>query len=106
MAVVADPFFGIVFNANVLVLFGVHEDLFAALFVFEAEFVEATPTLAAVGFDGGYRRLIRQGIRRFGFAVVNGTSDDWPIGIAIEKFDDDLLANARNEDRAPILSGP
>src|SRR6266436_1984812 len=106
MPVVSDPFLCVVFDANVLVLLGVHEDLFAAFLIFEPEFVEATTALAAVGFDGGDRRILRKRIGRLGFAIVNRASDDWPIGIAIEELDDDFLADAGDEDRAPILSGP
>src|SRR5690349_18915264 len=106
MAIFADPFFGVIFDTHILVLFGVHEYLFAPLFVFETEFVEAAAPLAAIGLDRGHGRIVRQRIWRFGFAVVNRAGDDWPVGIAIEKFDDDFLADARDENRAPILSRP
>src|SRR5689334_11896589 len=106
MAVIADPFFGVVLDTDLLILFGVHEHLFAALLVFEAKFVEAAATLAAVRLDGGHRRVVRQGVRRFRFAIVNRAGDDWPVGVAIEKLDDDFLANPRDEYRTPILSSP
>src|SRR5206468_189682 len=106
MAIFADPFFCVVFDTHILVLFGVQENLLAALFVFEPEFVEAAATLAAIGLDGGHGRIVRQCIWRFGFTVVNGAGDDWPVGIAIEKFHDDFLADARDENRPPILPRP
>src|SRR5215467_6013745 len=102
MAIVANPFLGVVFDTNVLVFFGMHEHLFAPLLVFEAKFVEATTALAAIGLNRRNRRLVRQRIRRFGFAIVNCAGDNWPIGISIKKFNDHFLANTRDEYGTPI----
>ena len=40
MAILPDPFLGVVLDPDVLIFLGVHEDLFAAFFVFETEFIE------------------------------------------------------------------
>src|SRR6516162_6148036 len=106
MPVIANPFLGIIFYTHILIFLGVQEHLLAPFLIFEAEFVKSAATFAAVGFDGGHRRIVRQRIRRLGFVVVNRAGDDRSIGVAFEKFDNDFLADARDKYRAPILPGP
>src|SRR4051794_4216832 len=99
MPVVADPFLGIVFDTDILVLLGMDEYLFAALFVFEPEFIEPAATLAAVGFDGGHRGIVRKGVRGLGFAIINCAGDNRPVRISVEELDDDFLSNAWDKNR-------
>ena len=104
--VFADPFLGDFFNANVLVLFSVQKNLFAAFLVFEAEFVETLSAFAAVGFDGGPGGVVRQRVGRLGIAVINRADDNRTVRIAIEKFHDDLLADPRQKESNPNLCRP
>src|SRR2546430_1302010 len=85
VAIVADPFLGVVLDANVLVLLSMHEDLLASFFVFKADFVESLTPFAAVGFDGGHRGVVGQWVGRLGLAIVHRTRDNRPIRVAIEE---------------------
>src|SRR6185295_14561650 len=100
------PFFGIVLDAKVHILLTMHEDLFAAFFVFEAEFVEALAAFAAVGLDGRHGGVVRESVGWLGGAIVHSAGDNGAIGIAVEEFDDDFLADARDENRTPVFAGP
>src|SRR5688572_3653566 len=88
VAVLADPFQAIALNADVLVFFAVNENLFLAFLILEANLVEASATLAAVGFKGANRFLAREWIRNGVLRIVNAASDDRLVGIAFEKLDD------------------
>src|ERR1051326_662469 len=106
MPVISDPFLSVMLDSDVLVFFGVHENLFVSFFILEPDFIEALAAFAAVGFDRGHRGVVRERVRRFGLAVIDRAGDDWAIGIAFEKFHDDLLAYAGQKNRAPILARP
>src|SRR5581483_1743742 len=94
----ANPFFGHLFDADVLIFFGMKKNLLAAFFVLEAELIEALATLAAVGLDGGHGSLVRERVGRLGFAIVDRAGDNRPVGVAFEKLNDDLLADTRQKD--------
>src|SRR6266478_1187742 len=107
-AIVADVFAGLVFDAMVHVFFGVEEDLFAAFFVLEAEFVEVggAATLGAAGQEGGASHVIGKSVRRHLLVIVDAAGDDGAVGVTFEEFDDDFLADAGDIDGAPVLAGP
>src|SRR5216684_2308086 len=99
-AIVADVFAGLVFDAVVHVFLGVEEDLFAAFFVLEAEFVEVggAATLGAAGQEGGAGHVIGKSVRGHLLVVVDAAGDDGTVGVAFEEFDDDLFADAIPEE--------
>src|SRR5713226_260078 len=107
-AVIADEFAGVLFDAVVHVFFGVEEDLFAAFFVLESEFVEVggAAAFSAAGQEGGAGHVIRKSVGGHLFVVVDAAGDDGAVGIAFEEFDDDFLADAGDVDGAPVLAGP
>src|SRR5216683_3787620 len=107
-AIVADVFAGLVFDAVVHVLFGVEEDLFAAFFVLETELVEVggAAALGAAGQEGGAGHVIGKSVGRHLLVIVDTASDDGAVGVALEEFDDDFLADAGNVDGTPVLAGP
>ena len=90
------------------IFFGVEEDLFAAFFVLEAEFVVVggAAALGAAGHEGGAGHVIGKSVRRHLVVVVDTAGDDGAVGAAFEEFDDDFLADAGNVDGPPILAGP
>ena len=45
-------------------------------------------------------------VYRFVGSVVHGTRDDGSIRVAVEEGDNDFVAYARNERRAPLVAGP
>src|SRR5437868_12807756 len=96
--VLADPLFRVIFDANILILFRVREDLFAAFLVFKSNLVKTLATFAAVRLYGGDRSIVRQGIGGLRFAVVNCTRNNWPVRISIQKFNNHILPIARQED--------
>jgi len=106
VVVVADGGAAIVPHAHVHVLLGVHEQLFLALLVLEADLVEAFAALARHGLDGGLGLLRGQGVGRHVVGVVDAAHHDGPVGVAVQEVDDDLLADARDEHRAPLASRP
>src|SRR3954470_17817235 len=52
--ILPDPFFGVIFDANILILLRVHEDLLTAFFIFKTDLVKTLTTFAAVGLYGGH----------------------------------------------------
>jgi len=96
------------FDDVVLVLFGVDVNLFLALLVLKAKFVEvgglaafgAARFNAALGLVGG------QGVGRHLAVVVDAAGDERLVGVAFEEVDDDFLADARQGHHAPVLARP
>src|SRR5205814_3060308 len=108
LAVVSNPMGLVVLDFDVLIFFGVDEELFAAFFVFETGFVEIVGAAAfagaaldaALGFVGG--ETIGHGL----ISIIDSTRDDGPVGIAFQKLNDHFLANARDMNVAPLFSSP
>src|SRR5687767_6933923 len=80
----------------------------AARDVLHADLVEVpcVSTETAAGPETAHRLLCRQRERRLLFCIVYGADNDWPIRVALEKLDDDFLADARNVHCAPRLACP
>src|SRR6266851_9503656 len=107
-AVVADEFAGIVFDAVIHVLFGVDENLLAALFILEAELVVVggATALGAAGHKGGARLMVRKRVCGHLVVVVDAAGDDRAVGVAFEEINNDFLADARDGDGPPVFAGP
>src|SRR6266851_1579926 len=108
VVLIADEFAGIVFDAVIHVLFGVDENLLAALFVLEAKFVVVggAAALGAAGHEGGARLVVRERVCRHLVVVVDAAGNDRAVGVAFEEFDNHFLPDARDGDRAPVFAGP
>src|ERR1035438_2035768 len=106
VTVFADPLPAVVLDAHVHVFFAMDEDLLFAFVILEAEFVEAPASLAAHGFPGALRLVVRKRVGRHLVGVVDRAGDDGPVGIAFQETDDHLLADAGDADEAPLLAGP
>src|SRR5579863_8342742 len=108
MPVFADELARFFFDPPIHVLLGVHEELLAALFVLEADFVEVrrAAALRASRQERAARLIIGERIGRHLLGIVNAAGDDRPIRIALEKVHDYFLTDARNADRAPVLARP
>jgi hypothetical protein len=108
MALAADELGALVLGVEGVVLLGVEVDLFAALFVFEAQFVEVggAAALAAAalqtptGFFGG------QAVGRPVFGVVNAAGDERPVGVALQEIDHNFLTDAWQGQRAVAVASP
>src|SRR5271166_2087291 len=108
VTIVADVFARIVLHADVHVFFRVHEELLAAGFVFEANFVEilAGSVLGAARDDSATGVVVGQGVGRHVVGVVDGAGDQGAVGIALEKLDYDFVTDAGPEVRTPGSAGP
>src|ERR1035441_8072188 len=106
VAVLADPFFDVVLNSDVLVFLSEYKDLFGASLIFQADFVEASAAFRAHRLDGALSLLVRQRIGNRLVGVIDSARDNRPVRIAFQKIDDHLLSDARSEDGAPALSRP
>src|SRR5262249_37442555 len=98
----------IVFCLKQTILFGMKEYLLAAFLIFETKFVEIVRT-ALRRTSALYATLCfvrRQRIGRHHIGIVNRTNDNWPVGIAFEKIDDNLLPDTGDVNHAPLLTGP
>src|SRR5260370_28172637 len=104
MPVVADPFLGVIFDPDVLVLFGVDKNIFVAFIVLETDFIKALAAFARIRFERGDSGLARQAVGRHGFSIVNTPGDDGTIGVTLKKFDDDLLDDSRNIKGPPFFA--
>ena len=50
--------------------------------------------------------ICRQAIGRHRIGIIQHACADWSIGVAFLELNGDFLANARNRDHAPVLTGP
>ena len=93
---------------DVLVALGVDVQLLGALLVLHADFVEVgrRAALAGAALDAALGSVGGQVVGHGLFGVVDAAGDDRLVGVAFEEADDDLLADARNLDMAPVLAGP
>ena len=107
-AVVADCVRFVILNADVLVFFSMEVNLLCALFVFEPQFVGigAAAAFAGTREDAGLRHIGGQRVGRHLLGVVNTPGDDGVVRVTFEKIHDDFLADTRDGDHAPILTGP
>src|SRR5208283_4502113 len=106
VGVVADALHEVRFDANVLVAFGVDEDLLATLLILKAQLVETAAALRTERFDGALGLLAGQSIRRHLVRVVDAACNHGPVRIAFEKVDDHLLPDPRSPYGAPLLASP
>src|SRR5580658_10127922 len=104
MPVLTDPFPAIVFDARVGTLLPMDENLLAALLVLEPDFVESAAAHRAVRLHAAARLIRGQFVGGHGVGVVDAPEDDGPVRIPFQKSHDDLMADARNEYRAPLLA--
>ena len=105
VTVVADPFLAVVFQDDVVVFLAVQVGLLFVVFVFETQFVVAGAAVG-LGFDGHPRLVLGKTIRRQVVGVVAAPGDDGLIGVALNKIDDDFVADARDGHVAPGSAGP
>jgi hypothetical protein len=99
--VVVDHFVGrVVLDETVEVLLGLEPHVLAARLVVEAQFVEVirAAALGRTRTDAAHAALRRQLVGRLVVAVVDAAGDQRPIGIAFEKTDQHLVADARCRD--------
>ena len=106
MTVGADPLTAAGLDADIEVLLGVEKDLLLALFVLEAQLVEAASAGRGAGFEGGAGLGPRQGIGRHGVGVVDEAGDQGTIRVALKEIDDHLHPHPRQQLGAPLASGP
>src|SRR5690554_3596384 len=106
VAFVADADGLVVLNVLVPVALGVDEDLFFAGPVFDAQFVEAVAAGAAQALEQAAGLVFRQLVGHRVGAVVQTAGDQGLVGVAFEEADQNLHADARDGDAAPVVAGP
>src|SRR5690606_9180447 len=108
VAVMADEVALVVFHDDVLVAFGMDVQLLGALLVLHADFIEVgrAAALARTALDAALGGIGGQVVGHGLLGVVDAAGDDRPVGVAFQKADDHLLADARDVHRAPVLAGP
>src|SRR5690606_126527 len=106
VAFVADADGLVVLNVLVPVALGVDEDLFFAGPVFDAQFVEAVAAGAAQALEDGSGLVLGQLVGHRVGAVVQTAGDQGLVGVAFEEADQNLHADARDGDAAPVVAGP
>src|SRR5207248_8648691 len=107
-AIVPHPMRLVILDFNVLALLGVNVDLLFALLVLAANLVEVLGRAleAAPALDAALRPAGRQVVGRHHLGVVDAAGDDGLVRVALQEVHDDLLADARDVDDAPVLAGP
>src|SRR5438128_2246106 len=78
---------------------------FLSLGIVHDKFVVASASGAAIGFETSLDLAARQGEGRTIVAIVYSPGDDRAVGITLQELHNNLLADARNDDRAPTRSG-
>ncbi|MNO72609.1 hypothetical protein D3C76_635610 [compost metagenome] len=106
VAFVADADLLVVFDVLVPVALGVEEDLFLALAVLDAQFVETTATGVAVGLEYAARLVRRQGVGHLVLGVVEAARNQRLVGVAFEEADQHFHADAGDGDGAVAVAGP
>ena len=107
-AVVADADRLISLDRHAHVALGMQVEGFAALLVLELQRVGVgrRALLARPCDKAALRGVVGHLEGRRVVAVVDAAGDDGLVGVALEKVDDDLVADARREERAEVLPGP
>src|SRR5690606_15473807 len=106
VALVADTDALVVPDVLIPVALGVDEDLFFPGPVLDAQFVEAVAAGAAQALEDG-SGLVRGQLtgHRVG-AVVQAATDQRLVRVAFEEADQNLHADSRDGDAAPVVAGP
>src|ERR1035441_7298124 len=99
VTIVSDVLARVVLDALIHVFFGVHEKLFVACLIFEADLVEVLggAVLGAAGEDSATGVVGGQFIGRHVVGVVDGAGDERAIGVAFQELDYNLVADAGPE---------
>src|SRR5580704_4345919 len=105
-AVIDDVAALVVFNLCIHVVLAMDLDQFRAFRIVERKFVVSAATFGTVRFVSAHRLLAGQVPRRHLSRVIGASGDDRTIWIALDKVDDDLLANARYLNASPCFSRP
>src|SRR5262249_17255839 len=84
----------IVLDLRLHILLGVHKQFLRSLLVLKAVFVGATPTRRGIALDGAFGLVIGQGIGHGLLRIVYCAGDERAVRVALDKADNDLLANA------------
>ena len=105
---VADEGVVVVLDVEVVVTLGIHEDLFFAVEVFEAEFVGVgcASAFGTARENAGERVLACGIVLRHVDAVIDGADDDGLVGVAFDEVDEDFVIDARPDSRCPSLCLP
>src|SRR5580698_3534083 len=106
MPVPADPLPAIVLDSGIGVHLPVDKDLFAALLVLKPDLIKSAATHGTVGLDPAARLVRRQFIGRHCVGVVDAPDHDGTVRIPFSEPDNHLMADARNKNRAPLLTSP
>lgn len=95
----------IVLRQQVQVFLGMDVDLFLVRFVLEPQFVAAL-TLVGLGLESGSGLVLRQRVRRGVGGVVGSSGNDRLVRVAVQKADDDFVADSRQRHEAILATGP
>ena len=106
VALMADADLLVVLDVLVPVALGVDEDLFLALAVLDAQFVETAAAGVAVGLENAAGLVLRQLVGHPVFAVVEAAGDQRLIRIALQETHQDFHAHPRDGDAAIALARP
>src|SRR5690554_5404356 len=106
VAFVADADGLVVLNVLVPVALGVDEDLFFTGPVLDAQFVEAVAAGAAQALEQAAGLVCRQLVGHRMGTVVQAATDQRLVRVAFEEADQNLHADSRDGDAAPVVAGP
>src|SRR5690554_835886 len=103
---VADADALVVLDVLIPVALGVDEDLLLARLVLDAQFVEPVAPGAAQALEQAAGLVCRQLTGHRVGTVVQAAADQWLVRVAFQKTDQNLHADARDGDAAPVVAGP